>query len=135
MIKYDVKCEQGHVFEGWFPSSEGFEAQRENQEIACPTCGSTQVEKAIMAPRVPAKAASKAQRMAAIKRELQELRQTVESNCDYVGPRFAEEARKIHYGETEARGIYGETTREDAKALNDEGVPFASVPWVPKENA
>ncbi|GAB5470071.1 MAG: DUF1178 family protein [Rhodospirillales bacterium] len=135
MIKYDVKCDQGHVFEGWFPNSDGFEAQRAQGEVACPVCGSQSVEKAVMAPRLPAKGNAKAQRMAEIRRELQDLRQTVETNCDYVGPRFAEEARKIHYGETEARGIYGETTKDDAKALSEEGVTFAQVPWIPKENA
>lgn len=133
MIKYDLKCEQDHRFEGWFRNSASFDEQRDAGEIACPECGTAKVEKAIMAPRLPGKA--NAQTAAAVRKELAKLREAVERDCDYVGPGFAEEARKIHYGETEARSIYGETTSEDAKALADEGVGFARIPWVPKENA
>ncbi len=133
MIKYDLKCEQDHRFEGWFRNSAGFDEQRDAGEVACPECGSVKVEKAIMAPRLPGKA--NAQPAAAIRKELVKLREAVERDCDYVGPGFAEEARKIHYGETEARSIYGETSSEDAKALSEEGVTFARIPWVPKENA
>ncbi len=133
MIKYDLKCTQNHRFEGWFPSSAGFEEQRGAGEIACPDCGSTEVEKALMAPSLSGKA--NAGPAASLRKELLKLREAVESNSDYVGPRFAEEARKIHYGESEARSIYGETSDKDAKSLAEEGVTFARIPWVPKENA
>lgn len=133
MIKYDLKCEQHHRFEAWFRNSAGYDEQLAAGEIACPECGTAKVEKAIMAPRLPGKA--NAQPAAAIRKELVKLREAVERDCDYVGPGFAEEARKIHYGETEARSIYGETSREDAKELADEGVAFARIPWVQKENA
>ncbi len=133
MIKYDLKCEQNHRFEAWFRNSASFDEQSRTGEIACPECGTAKVEKAIMAPRLPGKANAKPP--ATLRKELLKLREAVERDCDYVGPQFAEEARKIHYGETEARGIYGETTKEDAKELADEGVSFASIPWVQKENA
>ncbi len=133
MIKYDLKCEQDHRFEAWFRNSAGFDEQKAAGEITCPECGTAKVEKALMAPRLPGKANSKLP--AALRRELIKLRKSVERDCDYVGPEFAEEARKIHYGESEARSIYGETSSEDAKALSEEGVAFAHIPWVPKENA
>ncbi len=135
MIKYDLKCDQGHRFEAWFRDSAGFDEQKAAGEVACPTCGSLAVEKALMAPGLPSKGNASSRRMAEVHKELKALRDTVEREFDYVGPQFAEEARKIHYGETEARGIYGETSSEDAKALADEGVTFSRIPWVPKENA
>ncbi len=133
MIKYDLKCDQSHRFEAWFRNSAGFDEQQGAGEIACPECGSTKVEKALMAPRLPGKANAKT--AASLRKELLKLRETIERDCDYVGPKFAEEARKIHYGETESRSIYGETSKEDAKALAEEGVAFASIPWVEKDNA
>ena len=131
MIKYDLKCRRGHVFEAWFRDSAAYDEQVEANEVACPDCGARKVEKAVMAPRL-GKGGEQAIEM---RKALEALRAKVEADCDYVGPRFAEEARKIHYGETEARGIYGETSDEQAEALAEEGVPFARIPWVPKENA
>jgi len=131
MIKFDLKCRRDHVFEAWFRDSAAYEEQAEAHKIVCPECGARKVEKAVMAPRV-AKGAAKAAEM---RKALQALRAKVEADCDYVGPQFAEEARKIHYGEAEARGIYGETSAEEAEALSDEGVPFAQIPWLPKESA
>ncbi len=131
MIKFDLKCRRDHVFEAWFRDSAAYEEQVDANRIVCPECGARKVEKAVMAPRV-AKNTEKALEM---RRALQALRSKVEADCDYVGPQFAEEARKIHYGETEARGIYGETSTEEAEALAEEGVPFARVPWLPKESA
>jgi hypothetical protein len=153
MILYDLKCEKGHVFEAWFHSSATFDDQVTNGEVVCAVCGSAKVGKAPMAPRVskgrnaaesgpPAKAPrGEAATLAAgetageLRRKLKELRRHIESNCDYVGTAFAEEARKIHYGESEARGIYGETSDDEAKKLNDEGVPVARVPWLRKDDA
>jgi len=134
MIKYDLNCALGHRFEGWFRSSADFEEQTAAGQLSCPDCGSGEVRKGIMAPRL-GKGTPSPEAMAEVRNKLKELRQQVETNCDYVGPRFAEEARKIHYGETEARGIYGETKPEDAKALKDEGIAFSAIPWLPKENA
>jgi len=136
MIKYDLKCKKGHGFEAWFRESADFDAQTSAGEIACPYCRSRKVEKAVMAPRLGrGNEVGGEQKLTEMHRQLKELRDKVESSCDYVGPQFAEEARKIHYGEVAARGIYGETTPEQAEALKDEGVAFARIPWVPKENA
>ena len=132
MIKYDLKCRKGHGFEAWFRDSATYDEQAEGNRIVCPTCGARKVEKAIMAPRV---SSGVAERRAQMVKVLKDLRSQVEKNCDYVGESFAEEARKIHYGEAEARGIYGETSDEDAEALAEEGVTFQRIPWVPKDNA
>lgn len=147
MILYTLRCAKNHQFEAWFKDSAAYDAQFAAKSVTCPACGSAEVEKAIMAPRVgkkkgdapasrpAAKTVSVDPRAVAVREQLRELRRQVEENCDYVGPRFAEEARKIHYGETEARGIYGETSDEEAKELSDEGVTFARVPWVSGEDA
>jgi hypothetical protein len=131
MIVFTVRCARQHEFEAWFHDSEGFEAQREAHEIACPHCGDTEIEKALMAPHVGRSRAglpdiSPAQLRAA----LVEMRRQVEANCDYVGPRFAEEARRIHYGEADPHGIYGEASAEDASELADEGIKFGRIPWI-----
>jgi hypothetical protein len=128
MIRYEVRCEAGHAFEGWFRSSAGFEAQRDAGEIACPTCGSATVDRAPMAPAVARSAPVPSD--AQMKHMLRAMRQAVETNCEHVGDRFAEEARKIHYGETEPRGIYGDATKAESEALADEGIPVATIPWI-----
>jgi len=139
MILFDLKCANDHVFEAWFKDSETFERQAEDAEIVCPVCGDSGVEKALMAPRIgkgdreiATKAAEHAKRYAAF---ASEVRRRVEDNCDYVGPKFSEEARKIHYGEAESRGIYGEASDEDASALDDEGIEVQRIPWAPREDA
>jgi len=140
MIVYDLKCRKDHVFEAWFRDSAAYDAQADAGDVRCPVCGSKKVEKALMAPNL---ARGKAQRSAdgdtelAVeqRRALIELRRQVEENCDYVGDRFPEEARKIHYGETDPRGIYGETSPDEAKALDEEGVKVQRIPWLPPENA
>ena len=140
MIVFDLKCKAGHVFEAWFPDSAAFKRQKKKRQVTCPACGDTHVAKAPMAPRIatskdePA-ATGKAMmaaspEAAAMLAKLKELKEHVEKNCDYVGERFAEEARKIHYGETEKRNIYGESSDEQARELADEGVEFQRVPWV-----
>ena len=140
MIKYELKCGDDHRFEAWFQSSEAYERQAEAGKIACPFCSRTDVGKAPMAPRIgKGKAADLAMakhlaQAAEAHRKLQEVRESVERNCDYVGDRFAEEARRIHYGETEKHDIYGETSDDEAAALKDEGVQFARIPWLPRAN-
>ncbi len=136
MIRFSLHCASGHEFEAWFRNGEGYEAQQKAGEIACPECGDTQVEKALMAPsigrsREPRGPISPAQLRAA----LVELRQQVETHCDYVGPQFAEEARRIHYGEKDPHGIYGEATADESRELAEEGIKVGRIPWVPATDA
>lgn len=139
MIVYDLKCKKGHVFEAWFPSSAAYDRQAAADEVVCPICGSRKVSKAPMAPNLAPSVgkarAGAADQAAEAMRELRQLRENVEKNCDYVGDRFAEEARKIHYREADPRNIYGETTTEQAKELKEEGVEFGVIPWVPRHDA
>ena len=134
MILFELRCAQDHQFEGWFPSGVAYEAQLAKQELSCPLCGDRKIDKAVMAPRIgkAAGAPTPATRMAMnAKAALLELRKKIETDCDYVGPDFAEEARRIHYGEAAERGIYGEASDEQAEGLHDEGIAIARVPWVP----
>jgi hypothetical protein len=161
MIHYQLRCENGHGFDGWFRDSAAFERQAAAGFVECPSCASTRVERALMAPAIPRKGrparnaapeappappkpeAPPAQPVPAVagrmpaelRAALAKLRAEVERSCDYVGPAFAEEARKIHRGEVTPRGIYGETSPEEAEALREEGVEFASLPWVPPADA
>jgi hypothetical protein len=161
MIVYRLRCDAGHEFDGWFPGSDAFDAQLKAGHVDCAVCGSNAVRKAIMAPNVskgvskgassdeavqlPAPVAEPAlpdaKMMAAMPREavmmhmLRALRRQVETNCDYVGGSFADEARKIHEGEAETRGIYGEATPEEVEALADDGIEVGQVPWVPLGDA
>ena len=147
MILFDLRCQRDHAFEAWFRDNASFEAQVKDGRVECPACGSRKVEKAIMAPRVvkggakggsdgaapegEAKTAVMSgapQDAKALRAALEQLRDHVEANCDDVGPAFPEEARKIHYGEAEARGIYGEATDSEAAELAEEGVPFSRLP-------
>lgn len=137
MIVFALKCGSGHGFEAWFPDGAAFEAQAAAGEVACPHCGDIRVAKDIMAPRLnSARGAALDSHDAAraMRRLLVEMRRTVEKTCDDVGDRFAEEARRIHYGETAARGIYGEASPGDAEALADEGIEVARLPWLPPED-
>jgi hypothetical protein len=139
MIVFDLKCPQDHVFEAWFRDSGAFDRQAKAGKVTCPSCGSTKVSKALMAPNIASRKekSSAEQREAASKtvKLLRELRQHVEKNCDYVGERFAEEAKRIHYGETSKRSIYGEATPEQAKDLLEEGIEFGQIPWVPPQDS
>jgi hypothetical protein len=151
MIHYQLRCDQDHEFDGWFNDSAGFEKQAKRGLIECPECGGTKVTRALMAPAVstrdtpdpkppapvqqvlppPAPPAGGMPMPAQMIALLQRMREQVEKNCDYVGPGFAEEARKIHRGEVEEHGIYGETTPEEAETLAEEGIEVHSIPWVP----
>ena len=139
MILYDIKCSHDHVFEAWFKDSETFDEQIEAGGVSCPMCGSSDVEKALMAPRLnKGKGRDRTNVREYFGRyvaAMNEMRRQVEDNCDYVGEKFADEARKIHYGEAESRGIYGEATNEEATSLLDEGVEFQKIPWAPREDA
>src|SRR5690349_11493984 len=119
MILFTLRCSSDHEFQAWFRDGETYEAQQQAGEIACPHCGDMQVEKAIMAPNIGRQRDGKGPPLSPVqmKAMLLALRRQVEQNCDYVGERFAEEARRIHYREVDPRGIYGEATSEESEAL------------------
>lgn len=134
MISFNLRCGKDHVFEAWFKDGKSFDRQARQGKVACPVCGDTKVVKAPMAPNIASgvsrkPASKKAAQAAAVREALTKLRAEVEKNFDYVGSEFAEEARKIHYEEADARNIYGETTEDEAQALREEGVDFAHIPW------
>jgi hypothetical protein len=143
MIKYALACEQAHEFESWFPSSDAFETQRRRGFVTCPFCNSAKVEKQIMAPSVartdkaPAPAAQPmavlSDKERGIRAALRALREHVLKNAENVGKGFAEEARKMHYGETEERSIYGEADLAEARALLEEGIDVLPIPIVPDD--
>lgn len=130
MIVYSLKCENSHVFEGWFGSSAAFDEQSATGKLVCPMCDTHKVEKAPMAPSVAGtkKAALTADEAKKMRQFMTGMRKYIKENADYVGPKFPEEARKIHYGETEERHIYGEATLDEAKELIEEGVDVAPLP-------
>jgi hypothetical protein len=136
MILYELRCEAGHGFEAWFRNSETCDTQVAAGEVMCPTCGSSSVEKALMAPAISKRSAAEGKgarthtTMAEARRELEALRRRIEENCEYVGDRFADEARKIHYEGSEHRDIYGEATETEARELEEEGIGVARIPWV-----
>jgi hypothetical protein len=143
MIKYALRCSKGHEFEAWFSSSAAYDAQAAGRHIGCPNCGTDDVSKALMAPNVvsgrrretaaPApqpKPPSEAQMVSMIRK----LREHVAEHSEYVGPRFAEEARKIHHEEAEPRGIHGEASAQEVKVLKEEGVEFYPLPALPEEH-
>ena len=144
MIHFSLACSAGHKFEGWFASSESFEEQKGRHVLLCPVCGDADVDKALMAPAVTTSRKKDAVRVAAhttgpaVEPEmvsmLRKLRKHLTDNADYVGNRFAEEARRIHYDEVEKRGIYGEATSEEVRSLAEEGIEFHALPVLPEEH-
>ena len=150
MIHYALRCAAGHGFDAWFASSTGFDTQQRDRKIECPVCATSDIVKAPMTPRIatsrgaksepsrdipPAVPAAPNPAPAAAARVVAEFCRMVEAQCDYVGGSFPEEARKIHYGETDARPIYGEATRQEADSLKEEGIEVAAIPWVRKPDA
>ena len=139
MIRFSLICDQDHEFEAWFRSNDDFDKQKKRGFVDCPTCGSNKVEKALMAPAVST--GKKREKIALAMNEMQKkamaemkaLSEKIRENADYVGEKFAEEARKIHFGETEARGIYGEATLDEAKSLAEDGVGFMPIPVFPED--
>ena len=141
MIKYQLLCDADHEFEGWFRDSADFDAQSDDGLIECPACGSDGVRKAVMSPSIARRRSSSARemRLAEIRRDMgkamERARDYVEKNYDYVGKNFPDEARKIHYGEAEERGIYGEASGKEVKELVDEGVSVAPLPKAAKADS
>ncbi|WP_395685868.1 DUF1178 family protein [Aestuariivirga sp.] len=145
MIRYDLTCDKGHDFDGWFRDSAAYDAQAKRGLVSCTVCGSARVEKQLMAPGIPVKSNRKAEvastmvggppdpRLTAMLQMVRELRKHVAENAEYVGDRFADEARKIHYAEAEERGIYGEASPDDAKALLEEGIAVHPLPRLPED--
>ena len=139
MIRFSLICDRDHEFEAWFRSNDDFDRQKKRGFVDCPTCGSKKVGKALMAPAVStgrsqekiALAMNEAQKR--LMGELKQMADKMRQNADYVGDKFAEEARKIHFGETEARGIYGEATLDEAKSLAEDGVGFMPIPVFPED--
>jgi hypothetical protein len=160
MIRYSLACERGHAFDSWFANSSAYDKQAKRGLVACPMCGSTKVEKAIMAPRLartdkaidvpapapapaptPEPAAPQATEPVAmlspqereLRSKLKELRDHLVKNSENVGRKFPEQARKMHYGELEHRSIYGEASPQEAKELHEEGIEFHPLPILPDE--
>jgi hypothetical protein len=144
MIRYDLTCDKGHAFDGWFSNSEAYDVQAARGLVECSVCGSIHVEKQLMAPGIPAKSNRKVDvapvmagpvdpRMQQMMAMMREVRAHVEKNAEHVGDRFADEARKIHYGEAEDRGIYGNATHEQTRALLEEGIEVHPLPKLPED--
>ena len=143
MIRFSLKCAKDHSFESWFPSGNAFEALKAAGHVACPVCGSGEVEKALMTPSVavargepgvPARPSLGAP-ATELETALAALRRQVEENSDYVGMDFVTEARRIHAGEAPERAIYGEARVDEAKKLLEDGVPVAPLPFLPARKA
>ena len=151
MIHYQLRCEQAHEFDGWYRDSDAFGKLTAAGMVECPVCGSDKVARALMAPAIAKARPARTEEPVAAQPQplpqqqaaagpipaqmvalLQKMRAEVEKNCDYVGPGFAEEARRMHKGETEFRGIYGEASDTDAEELREEGIDIARLPWVPR---
>ena len=140
MINYSLQCEQTHGFEGWFASSADFERQKAMGLVTCPYCDSKDVSKTLMAPNVTTgrqKDRTQAVVMDNMRREMiakvKDAVKEIRANAEDVGQRFPEEARKIHYGESEARGIIGQATPDEAQALTEEGIEVAALPVFPED--
>jgi hypothetical protein len=128
MIHYALRCDAGDEFEAWFRNSTDYDEQAASGLIACPHCGSTHIEKAPMAPNIqPSRKRAPSPRAVAMAMAAK-VREHIRDNFDYVGESFAEEARKIHSGESDERPIWGEATPEQAREMVDEGLPVAPLP-------
>lgn len=135
MIRFSLKCACGHRFDSWFRDNAAAEELMAAGRVDCPACGGGEVTKAPMAPFVASareaeRAAAETDLDARLRRALLKLRDAVESQSENVGTAFAEEARKIHYGEAPVRNIYGDATPEEAEELAEEEIAFARIPWV-----
>ncbi|GMB83746.1 DUF1178 family protein [Shinella zoogloeoides] len=140
MIRYELSCDNGHAFEGWFGSADDFDRQQKMALVSCPTCGSAHVAKRLMAPSVSTARKKQQRQELAVQTgqremmaKLREIVSTIRANSEDVGDRFPEEARKIHYGETEQRGLIGRATADEVRDLLEEGVEVAPLPVLPDD--
>ena len=144
MIRYDLQCDRGHEFDGWFASSFAFDEQQKRGLVECTVCGSVKIEKQLMAPGIPTKSNRKSDsvplhsgptdpRMTEMMQVMRDYRKQVDATSEDVGSSFAEEARKIHYKEVAERGIRGQATRDEAIELIEEGIDVHPLPVLPEE--
>lgn len=145
MIRYALVCDRGHGFESWFRASDDYEAQQAAGLVGCPACGSTRIDKQVMAPQIartdrtePAAAQDAPvalidERAQEMRSRIAELKNFLDRHSENVGPRFAEEARKIHYGDSDERTIHGQASREETEALVEEGIGFLPLPVLPED--
>ena len=137
MIKYNLICECGEVFESWFSSSSEFDYLRKKKLTKCIYCESSKVKKSVMSPNLSSKSnkiSKKSKLEKNIKKQLVDFRKYIEKNCRNVGDNFSREARSIHYDKKTSKGIYGKTTSEEASELIEEGIDLVSIPWVDKSD-
>lgn len=140
MIRYELSCDNGHAFEGWFGSADDFDRQQKRTLVSCPSCGSTHVAKRLMAPSVSTARKKQQRQELAVQTgqkemmaKIREIVSTIRANSEDVGERFPEEARKIHYGESEQRGLIGKATADEVRDLLEEGVEVAPLPTLPDD--
>ena len=136
MIKYNLTCECGKIFESWFSSSSEYDLLHKKKLIKCIYCESSVIKKSVMSPNINSKSNKinkKTKKEKNIKKQLLDFRKYIEKNCKYVGDNFSKEARSIHYDKKTSTGIYGKTTPEEATELIEEGIEVATIPWVDKK--
>ncbi len=139
MISYSLVCDNSHKFDAWFRNAEAYEEQSGRGVVTCPMCNSAKVGKALMAPAVARHNSEKVSlstghpQMSEVRELMRAMRRKITSEADYVGDRFAEEARRIHFKEAEARGIYGEATHDEVSELIEDGIDFLPLPNLPEE--
>ena len=140
MIRFALVCSQAHEFEGWFRDNADFDRQQKHNMVCCPVCETQSVGKALMAPSISTSRSQEKVTLAMgdeqrrIMTEMRAMTQKMKAGADYVGDKFADEARKIHDGDTEPRGIYGEATNEEARALIEDGIDFMPLPSFPEDH-
>ncbi len=144
MIRYDLICDKGHEFDGWFSNSDAYDQQEKRGLVSCTHCGTNKIQKQLMAPGIPAKSNRKSDRQtmtagpadpryAEMVRLMRDYKKHVEATSENVGENFAEEARKMHFNEKEKRGIYGQTSPQEAVELLEEGIEIQPLPVLPED--
>ena len=140
MIRFALVCSQAHEFEGWFRDNADFDRQQKHNMVCCPVCETQSVGKALMAPSISTSRSQEKVTLAMgdeqrrIMTEMRAMTQKMKAGADYVGDKFADEARKIHDGDADVRGIYGEATNEEARALIEDGIDFMPLPSFPEDH-
>ncbi len=140
MIKFDLVCENDHIFEVIFDDSSSYEIQKKKKLIECPFCNSLKISKSVMAPNISNKSSSTMKTInkqnklfSNYNKQINKIKSEIEKNFKYVGKKFPEEARKIYYGETKDEPIFGEATEKESKELVDEGISLVKLPFSKKE--